>query len=58
MQGSYDYIDFNKFQRLEDMSINDYLPKSEQLNDRMIQFDLKLPFLLFKTALMCVTHSK
>ena len=46
-QESYNvYKDFNKFQRLEDMSINDYLLEFEHLNDRMIQFDLKLPNIL------------
>ena len=43
-QESYNvYKDFNKFQQLEDVSINDYLLEFEHLNDRMIQFDLKLP---------------
>ena len=43
MQESYVYTDFNKFQRLEDMHINDHLPEFEHLNDRMILFDFKLP---------------
>ena len=43
-QESYNvYKDFNKFQQLEDVSINDYILEFEHLNDRMIQFDLKLP---------------
>ena len=42
-QESYNVCkDFNAFQQLEDMSINNYLLELEHLNNRMIQFDLKL----------------
>ena len=37
------YKDFNTFQQLQDMSINNYLLEFEHLNNTMIQFDLKLP---------------
>ena len=42
------YKDFNTFQQLQDMSINNnYLLEFEHLNDTMIQFDLKLPDVLY-----------
>ena len=53
MQESYNvYKDFNKFQPMEDMSVNDYLLESEHLNNRMMQFDLKLPDNIFCLKLL------
>ena len=62
-QESYNFIkNFNKFQRLEDMSINEYLLEFEHLNDRMIQFDLKLPdnicLKLLESASLCVNEKQ
>ena len=43
-QESYNvYVEFNKFFRTENMNINDYILEFEHLNDKMLQFNLKLP---------------
>ena len=64
MQELYDiYKNFNEFQQLEDVSINDHLLEFEHLNDRMIQFDLKLPdnvlcFKLLKSVSLSVNEKQ
>ena len=43
-QESYNvYVEFNKFFRTENMNINDYILEFEHFNDKMLQFNLKLP---------------
>ena len=37
------FKDLNKIQQLKDVSIDNYLLEFEHLNERMTQFDLKLP---------------
>ena len=49
--------DFNKLQPLEDMNINKYLLDFEHLNDRIIQFDLKLPDIICLKLLKSVSLS-
>ena len=34
---------FNKFFQTQNMNINDYILEFEHLNDKMLQFNLKLP---------------
>ena len=56
-------VEFNKFFRTENMNINDYVLEFEHFNDKMLQFNLKLPdnilcFRLLETASLQIMKSR